>query len=216
MKLFILTSRAFLKIGASFFSNEIRTSFSTVLNVEQLNFREFLVWISDTSCNVVFVDEVSAALALKSVSQPFRISIHRPDSMGDRDASPHSRRKTTRSAVEFDVDTGEEVSVSTLGAFPLPVPRGVWRVARTPPAKAKQLLFRFARNSDKMPEIVTDRSQYFYGLAGKPRSAGHSRAQNGSISRYKMMIFSFQNTPRSLQCFDSLLFQIFFFFLGAW
>ncbi|OQV14645.1 hypothetical protein BV898_11151 [Hypsibius exemplaris] len=129
-------------------------------------------WISGTSCNVIFKDAATAGLAMLAASQPFRAVAKSQDSEADDDMSGHrrstDRHKTVRQyPVELDSDTGEEIYVCDLASFPLPVPKGSWRVARTVPRKAKQLLFRFAQITDKTSKSddVDPRSLAFEGGA---------------------------------------------------
>lgn len=68
---------------------------------------------------------------------------------------------------EVDEDTGEEVMVSDVASFALPVPQGRWRVAINAPPKTKQLIFRLARSTDKKAPNAQKFSQ-FYAKQGLP------------------------------------------------
>ncbi|XP_055329103.1 nuclear cap-binding protein subunit 3-like [Paramacrobiotus metropolitanus] len=114
---------------------------------------ERVEWVNDTSCNVAFPDEISAASALKDLSQPLRLS-----------KKPLTESDT---GTFCDAQTGEEVLLSDVVSFPIPVPQGTWRVVKNLPAHAKQLILRFARTIDKKPPNAQKYSQYYakYGNA---------------------------------------------------
>ena len=75
-----------------------------------------------------------------------------------------------------DPSTDEEILMSDVFSFPIPVPQGTWRAAKTVPSHCKQLVMRFARNIDKKPPNAQKYSQY-YAKYGNPRSYNDNSAK---------------------------------------
>ncbi|GAV02320.1 hypothetical protein RvY_12904 [Ramazzottius varieornatus] len=132
-------------------------------------------WISDTACNVVFLTELAAATSLYKVSQPLKVM--KKAASEDSDSGEAREQIFVQRPPEFDPVTGEELFVSTMSSFPIPVPQGRWRVIKKIPSKAKQIILRFALTTDKKPPNAQKYSQYYekYGQQSEEERRSYHR-----------------------------------------
>ncbi|CAG5089674.1 Similar to NCBP3: Nuclear cap-binding protein subunit 3 (Gallus gallus) [Cotesia congregata] len=108
-------------------------------------------WINDISCNVVWLDKISAARALIGLSK--RITSKEPAKEED-DAMEGLEKKPAVSIKDID----------------FPLPPGIWRKG-VECAKSKTVLLRFATTSDKKPANAEKMSEY-YKKHGNPNYGG--------------------------------------------
>ncbi|XP_057322814.1 nuclear cap-binding protein subunit 3-like [Microplitis mediator] len=113
-------------------------------------------WINDVSCNVVWLDKVSAARALIGLSKKIVGSKETQLKDEQDDAMEGLADKTTNS---IDVK-----------AIDFPLPPGVWRKGVECP-KSKTILLRFATSSDKKQANAEKLSEY-YKKHGNPNYGG--------------------------------------------
>ncbi|KAG8042723.1 hypothetical protein G9C98_005363 [Cotesia typhae] len=108
-------------------------------------------WINDVSCNVVWLDKISAARALIGLSK--RITSKEPAKEED-DTMEGLEKKLAVSIKDID----------------FPLPPGIWRKG-VDCAKSKTVLLRFATTSDKKPANAEKMSEY-YKKHGNPNYGG--------------------------------------------
>jgi len=110
-------------------------------------------WVNDLSCNVVFNDEKSSAIAMIGLTTALVV-------------------KMSKESVSVDLG----IDVVDADSLSVPVPPGLrWRLGKTHP-KSKALLLRFATNSDKKMRGSRSMSQY-YAKYGNP-STEHNSVPN--------------------------------------
>ncbi|XP_076287449.1 uncharacterized protein LOC143212487 isoform X2 [Lasioglossum baleicum] len=133
-------------------------------------------WINDVSCNVVWLDNVSAARAMIALSK----RIVGLDKQNQKNAHTHEENNpdeennvTNESCtVEMDEDNdstkdmsqGDYISIKDIDC---PVPPGLWRKG-IDYAKSKTILLRFATRADKKQPNAEKMSDYYkkYGVKG--------------------------------------------------
>ncbi|GLV32315.1 hypothetical protein CBL_00974 [Carabus blaptoides fortunei] len=147
-------------------------------------------WINDESCNVVWLDRVSAARAFHGLSSamagmpvtgkcdPFKAE---EDANGDgrsillvtKSREVELYDESDGKPMEDDEENKENSAVKDLvhvSELDIPVPPGYWRLGMSH-CKSKYLLFRFAKRTDRKPYKAERFSQY-YKKYGNPNYGG--------------------------------------------
>ncbi|XP_015111548.1 nuclear cap-binding protein subunit 3 [Diachasma alloeum] len=119
-------------------------------------------WINDVSCNVVWLDNVSAARALLGLSK--RI-------IGLRDhLEIQEKGRYTHEDNLIEVDDPKNESTINLKDVECPLPPGLWRKGVDSP-KSKGIFLRFATRNDKKQPRAEKMSEY-YKKYGNPNFGG--------------------------------------------
>ncbi|XP_054718072.1 nuclear cap-binding protein subunit 3-like [Uloborus diversus] len=156
-------------------------------------------WINDYSCNVVWVDDTSAARALLGMSRVLSIKRKKDENdmkfdlkndekdskdskeneaiilmseseESDSEESVHSSSKSEKGDLPMDIDQKEDVVTRDSPSVDVPIPPGTWRLGMPHP-KAKAILLRFATKDDRKLPGAEKRSQ-FYQKYGNPNYGG--------------------------------------------
>ncbi|XP_024223361.1 nuclear cap-binding protein subunit 3 isoform X2 [Bombus impatiens] len=135
-------------------------------------------WINDVSCNVVWLDNLSAARAILGLSKRI-IGLEKQQTIKLFDGNPDEENNVTNddSIVEMDEDheitnttkeTGEDyISIKDINC---PLPPGLWRKGINYP-KSKAIFLRFATRADKKQPNAEKMSEY-YKKYGNPNFGG--------------------------------------------
>lgn len=135
-------------------------------------------WINDVSCNVVWLDNLSAARAILGLSKRI-IGLEKQQITKSLDGNPDEENNVTNddSIIEMDEDneitnitkeTGEDyISIKDINC---PLPPGLWRKGIDYP-KSKAIFLRFATRADKKQPNAEKMSEY-YKKYGNPNFGG--------------------------------------------
>ncbi|XP_050472144.1 nuclear cap-binding protein subunit 3-like [Bombus huntii] len=135
-------------------------------------------WINDVSCNVVWLDNLSAARAILGLSKRI-IGLEKQQTIKSFDGNPDDENNVTNddSIIEMDEDheitnttkeTGEDyISIKDINC---PLPPGLWRKGINYP-KSKAIFLRFATRADKKQPNAEKMSEY-YKKYGNPNFGG--------------------------------------------
>ncbi|XP_071856089.1 uncharacterized protein isoform X2 [Bombus fervidus] len=135
-------------------------------------------WINDVSCNVVWLDNLSAARAILGLSKRI-IGLEKQQITKSLDGNPDEENNVTNddSMIEMDEDneianttkeTGEDyISIKDINC---PLPPGLWRKGIDYP-KSKAIFLRFATRADKKQPNAEKMSEY-YKKYGNPNFGG--------------------------------------------
>nr|XP_033184627.1 nuclear cap-binding protein subunit 3-like isoform X1 [Bombus vancouverensis nearcticus] len=135
-------------------------------------------WINDVSCNVVWLDNLSAARAILGLSKRI-IGLEKQQTIKSFDGNPDEENNVTNddSVIEMDEDheitnttkeTGEDyISIKDINC---PLPPGLWRKGINYP-KSKAIFLRFATRADKKQPNAEKMSEY-YKKYGNPNFGG--------------------------------------------
>lgn len=135
-------------------------------------------WINDVSCNVVWLDNLSAARAILGLSKRI-IGLEKQQTTKSLDGNPDEENNVTNddSIIEMNEDneitnttkeTGEDyISIKDINC---PLPPGLWRKGIDYP-KSKAILLRFATRADKKQPNAEKMSEY-YKKYGNPNFGG--------------------------------------------
>ncbi|XP_033353314.1 nuclear cap-binding protein subunit 3-like isoform X1 [Bombus vosnesenskii] len=135
-------------------------------------------WINDVSCNVVWLDNLSAARAILGLSKRI-IGLEKQQTIKSFDGNPDEENNVTNddSIIEMDEDheitnttkeTGEDyISIKDINC---PLPPGLWRKGINYP-KSKAIFLRFATRADKKQPNAEKMSEY-YKKYGNPNFGG--------------------------------------------
>lgn len=135
-------------------------------------------WINDVSCNVVWLDNLSAARAILGLSKRI-IGLEKQQTTKSLDGNPDEENNVTNddSVIEMDEDnettnttkvTGEDyISIKDINC---PLPPGLWRKGIDYP-KSKAIFLRFATRADKKQPNAEKMSEY-YKKYGNPNFGG--------------------------------------------
>ncbi|XP_033300792.1 nuclear cap-binding protein subunit 3-like isoform X1 [Bombus bifarius] len=135
-------------------------------------------WINDVSCNVVWLDNLSAARAILGLSKRI-IGLEKQQTTKSFDGNPDEENNVTNddSVIEMDEDheitnttkeTGEDyISIKDINC---PLPPGLWRKGINYP-KSKAIFLRFATRADKKQPNAEKMSEY-YKKYGNPNFGG--------------------------------------------
>lgn len=111
-------------------------------------------WINDTSCNVVWHDRISVARALLALSKPIKGLSAEKGHDPEKDDDKFSKGRSillVKEGSDQDKDglisRASSVDVSEINAS---IPPGHWRFG-DPHEKARYILLRYARRTDKRP-----------------------------------------------------------------
>lgn len=140
-------------------------------------------WVDDTSCNVIWLDKISAARALHFVSKPIKnLPVRGPCDPfikefenEEQDGASAGRSILLRNAnreveLQEDGETVDDTDAIDLSEISCPIPPGYWRLGVSH-AKAKYVLLRFAYKTDKKPYKAEKFSEY-YKKYGNPNYGG--------------------------------------------
>lgn len=151
-------------------------------------------WVDDASCNVVWLDKISAARALHFVSKPIKnLPVRGPcdpfikEFEGEEqteESSGNPGRSVLLCNANREVELQEEgetqddaedkenalMDAVDLSEISCPIPPGFWRLG-VAHAKAKYVLLRFAYKTDKKPYKAEKFSEY-YKKYGNPNYGG--------------------------------------------
>lgn len=143
----------------------------------------FIEWIDDSSCNVVWMDTISAARALHYVSKPIKnLPIRGPCDPFVKDfltEEPQEKeegksvllRNANREVkMQEDEDEKELKDAVDVSEISCPIPPGFWRLG-SEHLKSKYILLRFALKTDKKPYKAEKFSEY-YKKHGNPNYGG--------------------------------------------
>lgn len=128
-------------------------------------------WLTEDSCNIVWLDEIAAAKALFHLSSKIKgMPVEEPIGNetetnlfeDDEEKGKSILLKNPNREIEVQHEDMDDVSdgtihVSSLSGF---VPAGYWRLGESHP-KSKQILMRFCLWSDKKPFRVEKFSEYY-------------------------------------------------------
>lgn len=135
-------------------------------------------WINDVSCNVVWLDNVSAARAMLGLSKRI-VGLEKPDQKNSKtfDNNPTEENNVTNNectiemkddeAVNDTKDTGDHINIKDIHC---PLPPGLWRKGVDYP-KSKAIFLRFATRADKKQPNAEKMSEY-YKKYGNPNFGG--------------------------------------------
>ncbi|XP_076387290.1 uncharacterized protein LOC100878601 isoform X1 [Megachile rotundata] len=135
-------------------------------------------WINDVSCNVVWLDNVSAARAMLGLSKRI-VGLEKPDQKNSKifDSNPTEENNVTNNectiemnddeAVNETKDTGDHINIKDINC---PLPPGLWRKGVDYP-KSKAIFLRFATRADKKQPNAEKMSEY-YKKYGNPNFGG--------------------------------------------
>ncbi|XP_050577256.1 nuclear cap-binding protein subunit 3-like isoform X2 [Bombus affinis] len=135
-------------------------------------------WINDVSCNVVWLDNLSAARAILGLSKRI-IGLEKQQITKSLDGNPDEENNVTNddSIIEMDEDneitnitkeTGEDyINIKDINC---PLPPGLWRKGIDYP-KSKAIFLRFATRADKKQPNAEKMSEY-YKKYGNPNFGG--------------------------------------------
>ncbi|XP_017875252.1 nuclear cap-binding protein subunit 3-like [Ceratina calcarata] len=130
-------------------------------------------WINDISCNVVWLENVSAARAMLGLSKKI-VGLEKQKTI--RDSNPDQENNITNddptNEVTDDNDTtkdteGDYISIKDINC---PLPPGLWRKGIDSP-KSKAIFLRFATRADKKQPNAEKMSEY-YKKYGNPNFGG--------------------------------------------
>ena len=130
-------------------------------------------WINDVSCNIVWLDNVSAARAMLGLSKKI-VGLEKPDQKNTKlfDSNPDEENNVTNN-VEMDDDEapkdteGDYINIKDISC---PLPPGLWRKGIDYP-KSKAIFLRFATRADKKQPNAEKMSEY-YKKYGNPNFGG--------------------------------------------
>lgn len=108
-------------------------------------------WINDISCNVVWLDDISAARALLCLSKEIKNldKVH-------LNADPFEKDLKNKES-DSEIDDSDVVDARQINAA---IPPGFWRIG-VKSAKSDTILLRYATRSDKKPKNAEKLSEYY-------------------------------------------------------
>lgn len=130
-------------------------------------------WINDESCNIVWLDKNTAARALNCLSKviagmPVRGACD--PFQNDFEPKPTVKKNNGTSILLLDDTSKRDNSVVNVSDLNIPIPPGYWRLGESCP-KAKYILLRYAKRTDKKPFRAEKFSEY-YKKHGNPNYGG--------------------------------------------
>lgn len=161
-------------------------------------------WISENSCNIVWLDKISTARALHYISKSVRgmpvraenvfedsFILSCVDDLGSDQINTFSNKNRE---VELKDDSAEPQCFDNsvdLSAINISIPPGYWRLGKETP-KAKSLLMRFAFKIDKKPFKIEECATYYkkhsHATFGQKNNlSGKSGSDKGIFSRNKQI-----------------------------
>ncbi|XP_068970064.1 nuclear cap-binding protein subunit 3-like [Bombus flavifrons] len=135
-------------------------------------------WINDVSCNVVWLDNLSAARAILGLSKRI-IGLEKQQTIKSLDSNPDEENNVTNDNSIIEMDEDNEISNATketeedyisIKDINCPLPPGLWRKGIDYP-KSKAIFLRFATRADKKQPNAEKMSEY-YKKYGNPNFGG--------------------------------------------
>ncbi|XP_043523578.1 nuclear cap-binding protein subunit 3-like isoform X1 [Frieseomelitta varia] len=132
-------------------------------------------WINDVSCNVVWLDNVSAARAMLGLSKKI-VGLEKQRTTKSLDDNPDEENNVTNNDCTVEMDEDNEITKETdedyinIKDINCPLPPGLWRKGIDYP-KSKAIFLRFATRADKKQPNAEKMSEY-YKKYGNPNFGG--------------------------------------------
>ncbi|XP_060813025.1 nuclear cap-binding protein subunit 3-like isoform X1 [Bombus pascuorum] len=135
-------------------------------------------WINDISCNVVWLDNLSAARAILGLSKRI-IGLEKQQITKSLDGNPDEENNVTNDDSMIEMDEDNEIANTTkeigedyisIKDINYPLPPGLWRKGIDYP-KSKAIFLRFATRADKKQPKAEKMSEY-YKKYGNPNFGG--------------------------------------------